>query len=229
MIYFTFLLDRKNFLDTIFPIIPSSEEGDHKPLFDLAKQILDSDPGLWMILDSLQMGYSFNDESEELDPNSLLMKVLVKHLEPIRESADAWRFVELVLPALGWTETDTRLLIYGRSLCSLILPEKVEYTPKKFRTTLDDHRLGISPWCRGHAGWLDLEAIRRFLQRLIQQENELKRISKDLPDSVKNEFRNFTGYSDGWLSDKLVFSRKFFIDVFEACIDVDKPLVMTIA
>ena len=125
VIQFVYMFKADEFYAAIKPIIPSMENGEFKPLLDLAIKSIGDKDSPWEMLDDLILGSSIEDIADLSSPGSLLMKVLACYVEPLISSEGfEWRVIKLVLPEMGWSKENVYKLIYGRSLCEILIPEK---------------------------------------------------------------------------------------------------------
>ncbi len=230
--YFPYLFDHSSFVNILSPLIPQLKQGNYQPLFDLAKKVLDMNPELWDTLYELNLGYSFAEEAEDLDPSSLLNKVVVRYLEVIDniEEQNAWRMLRPTLPIIGWTETEISLLLYGKSLCSLLLPEE-EYAFPKYRlfTNEEYSQAGLETWCRGNIGWLDIESIILFLDQLKQSKPDFYSLAQNPDRLVQKVLNHSDDVSLEWLTKRLLDSYRYTEQIFTVAYEANKSLALAIA
>lgn len=229
IIYFSYLFDDERFLKEMLPLIPELETGNYQPLYGLAKKILDTKPELWDILYDLNLGYSFTEEIEVgLNPNSLLMKVLVQFLERITiPEPDAWRILNRALPLIGWPEDDTKRLLFGRSLCSLLKPYKT--SSHKDYYDLSQYGLQERPWCEGYMGWLDYESLSQLYKQLIQSRDAFLQFTKHPDEIFQREFYYVEKFSLEWLSKRLIESYEYKLQELSIAYKAKKAIAMAIA
>lgn len=228
IVQFSYLFDERSFLNIISPIVPEIEVGNYVPLLDMAKKTLRSEPSLWNLLYDLNIGYTFDEEEEgELDAGSLLMKVMVKYLQPISTTHDAWRMLQPVFPIVGWSSTDANLLLYGRSLCDLLVPQQ-QLSPKPYRSP-QLYGKPNWPWCEVIAGWLDFDTASRLSNQLGNYKTQILQVATTPPEAIHTEYANVQGYSDEWYSEKLTSAYEYIQNVFYEIVKSKTSLALAIA
>jgi len=227
--YFPYFFDNSGFLRELSPLIPQLESGEYWPLYNLAKQTLEAKPELWKILYDLNLGYSFNDEKERLEPNSLLMKVLVKYLELIPiEDRNAWRMLEPSLPLIGWGNEETHLLLFGKSLCSLLVPNNKDF-PEYYFIDSENKKQIKTPWCRGFIGWLDIETIASLLDHLSKSESNFHGLIESQDKRIQDHFSYVRDLSPEWLAMRLEESFRYTLEILSSAYSAHKSLALAIA
>lgn len=228
VVQFSYLFDKESFTSIMSPILPKLTEGDYIPLFNLAKEVLQSDPDLWEYLYDLNLGYTFDEEEEgKFDTGSLLMKVMVKYLQPISTTYSAWRMLRPVLPIAGWSSLDANLLLFGRSLCDLLAPQQ-QLNPRPYYTR-QEYKTINRPWCEGYAGWLDSDTVSRLRNQLENSETHILQIARTPPEIIRTEYAYVQSYSDKWYLETLTSAYEYTQNVFNIVAKSKTALALAIA
>ena len=228
VIYLPYLFSEIAFKKRIEPIIPQLEEDNFEALLGMARETLDNNPELWNALYNLNIGFTFEDEAEKTTPHTLLMKVLVQFLEPI-EVPQVWLWIVLehVLPMIGWSDVDTRTLIVGESLCTLLAPD-VHQPPKEFFSRAA-YKESAAPWCEGSVGWLGQEKIRKYRHLLLKSKSEFYRLSNNPPKTIGKARHGLPDYPKEWLCERLIPSYEAILHVYDLAFQQERSLVLGIA
>lgn len=225
IVYFSYLFDALDFHKTMMPLISELEEGNYQSLYQLAKQTMEAKPELWPLLNSLSLGPPFDEENEEPSPSKWLMMIMAQFLQPIAEFgvAGGWAFIKQGLPLIGWSEEDTKLLLFGRSLCTLLIPHK-QYEVKEYVNHPQD-----IPWCVGYATWLDLITIERLRQQLIQSREAYIRLS-ERPEIIQNKIylKDDVRVTRDWYSNGLLRDYSNIMKILTTAHEAQKSLAIAI-
>lgn len=228
IVQFSYLFDEQGFFNIISPIVSELEIGNYIPLLNLAKKTLQIDPNLWDYLNDLNLGYTFDEEEEgELDAGSLLMKVIVKYLQPISTTHGAWRMLRPVLPIVGWSSIDANLLLFGRSLCDLLAPQQ-QLNPRLYYTRKAYETLN-RPWCEGYGGWLDFNTTALLCNKLATYKTHVLQVARTPPEAIRAEYEYVQDYSDEWYLETLISAYEYTQNVFNTVVKAKTALILAIA
>lgn len=221
--HFSYLFDDKKCVEELSFLFPELEAGNYHSLFNLAKQTLESNPEGWEILYDLFLANSFEEDAEDPDIPTLLMKALVYYLQPIDQvSLTEWRLLRLTLPLIGWSREDTELFLFGKTICELLAPGK-KYNPKDYEDNPQDR-----PWCAVPLSWHDNVSINQFYPRFVESEQAYLSIAKSPPESIQKEFFHKDLLSD-WLPESIELSYKYVRHVLDVALRENKSLATSIA
>lgn len=221
--HFSYLFDDVKCVEEISFLIPELEAGNHHSLFNLAKQTLESNPEGWEFLYDLFLASTFEEDAEDPDIPTLLMKVLVRYLKRLDQvHFNEWRLLRLTLPLIGWSREDADLLSGGKTICELLAPGK-KYNPKDYANNPQDR-----PWCAVPLGWLDKASINQLYPRFIESEQAYLSIAKSPPKSIQKEFFHKDLPPD-WLSERIVESYKYMLNVLDVSLKENKSLAFGMA
>jgi hypothetical protein len=226
IIYFSYLFDSLEFYKTMSPIIPRLEMDEYQPLYELAKYTMETKPELWPLLDNLYLGPPFAEKDEEPSPGRILTMVLAQFLQPIAEfgPGGGWTFLKVALPLIGWSEEDVELLLFGKSLCTLLVPYKT-YDPSE-----DTSRLQNMPWCAGYVNWLDIATIDELDQRLTRSQEAYFTLCRQ-PQFVQERIctRDNVNLPMEWYSEGLTKDYADIRRILTTARNAQKSLAMAIA
>jgi hypothetical protein len=227
VIQFVYEFKADEFYAAIKPIIPSMENGEFKPLLDLAIKSIGDKDSPWEMLDDLILGSSIEDIEDVADlssPGSLLMKVLACYVEPLISSEGfEWRVIKLVLPEMGWSKENVSKLINGRSLCEILIPEK-KYNPVPYfdRSAYESRR---RPWCEGYAGWLSHIEVQQY-------DYLLKEVRSSYYSFIENPTSNVEEYFKDLRESRIDImdnAYKYISGVYEIASMKDTPIILGVA
>jgi hypothetical protein len=221
--HYSYLFDNVKCVEEISFLIPELEAGNHHSLFNLAKQTLEATPEGWEILYDLFLANTFEEDAEDPDISTLLMKALVRYLKRVDQvSFSEWRLLQLTLPLIGWSREDTDLLTSGKTICELLVPSK-KYNPKDYVDNPQDR-----PWCSVPLGWLDNASINQLYPRFVESEQAYLSIAKSPPESIQKEFFH-KDLPPNWLSERIVVSYKYMLHVLNVAVREKKSLATGMA
>jgi hypothetical protein len=221
--HFSYLFDDIKCVEELSFLFPELEVGNHHSLFNLAKQTLESYPEGWEILYDLFLASTFEEDAEDLDIPTLLMKALVHYLKRIDQvHVNAWRLLQLTLPLIGWCREDSELLLSGKTICDLLVPSK-KYNPKDYVDNPQDR-----PWCFVPLGWLDNASINQLYPHFVKSEQAYLSLAKSPPESIQKEFFH-KDLPPNWLSERIVVSYKYMLHVLDIAFREKKSLAFGMA
>jgi hypothetical protein len=221
-IYLSYLFDSYGFLEVMKPIVSSIEREDSKPLISMARSIMETQPSLWAILDSLNLGKPFIDEEEIPSLRRMVTMVMSKFLDPIDETQVAWRVLDQALPFVNWNEEQTELLLYGRSPCELFNIHSIEMKINRYE--VDGLR-----WCDGHLGWLGKEDAMMLQEKLESSLHKLIELPNELGNDELAELSSSIGCKQGQMTYLLEESYQFEMKLLTRAISSHKALAMSLA
>ena len=224
VIQFVYRFKADEFYAAIKPIIPSMENGEFKPLLDLAIKSIGDKDSPWEILYDLNLGSSIEEDADLSSPESLLMKVLACHLEEITSSEGfEWQVIRLVLPEMGWSKENVSKLIYGRSLCEILIPEK-NYNPVPY-FDLSAYESRRSPWCEGYVGWLSHIEVQQYDYLLKEVMSSYYSFIENPTSNVKEYFKDLRESP----VDIMDNAYKYIAGVYETASMKDAPIILGVA
>lgn len=231
--HLSYLFDHLGFLEIMSPIIPQLERGEYTPLLKLAENILSEREELWETLNylnqeySFEDEYSFRDEGEGLNPQTLLMKVLVNYWEDIEAIGGNYQWLEVALPALGWSTSEVRDLLHGENICTLLIPDR---QLPKYDGSLE------RPWCATYAGWLHPTRVGIFRKKLLDSQITFMEMAHNPPQSIQKKFNPFEKayikegklFSE-WFSEGLIDAYKYIQRVYNTAYEEKKSLSLALS
>jgi len=225
IVYFSYLFDIESFLKEMSPLIPDIDNGNYTALFKLARTVIEAKPDLWDLLDDLFLGPPFIEEDEEPTSQRLLTIILMQYLQPIPTFKSEWKLLRYGLPLVGWSDQDTDILLFGRSLCTLLSPER------KHRSNRLDNNQKEPIWCEAVVNWLDLSTIERFRHQLEQSRDVYFALTQQ-PQAIKTILSG--RLSDNgeipiqWYSDGLISAYSDMMRILTTASEARKALAMAI-
>jgi hypothetical protein len=180
IIHFSYLFDAQAFSNAVSAMIPELEKGNFQPLYEMAEHTMQAKPELWPLLEDLFLGQPFAEKGEIPSPRRLLMMVMAQFLQPIQgfRTSRAWQLFKTALSFTGWGENDIDLLIFGKPLCDLLVPQR-GYNLHEYQNRPQD-----LPWCAGYTGWLDQKELIRLHDQLLTSKEQYELLAK-APLAVK--------------------------------------------
>lgn len=168
--YLRFLLDSDGLAGKVRPIVGELEGGNLQPLREAALRAVSSDPTVSEVLDTLQLGPGYSEDEFPSTPKAWITMVAAQFLEPIvwPGPGDDWIYLKAVLPHLGWSDTDVLDVVFGRTLCGLLIEPD-----KELDEGLGGREELARDWCEAYIGFVPRDHVAALASKLEGCNSEL--------------------------------------------------------
>jgi hypothetical protein len=185
--HYSFLFEDELFRRHLAPLVPELERGEYQRLRAMAYELAQTEPETRVLLDSLYLSHVYdyydhpNVDALEPSPQYCLVALLKPFMQPLPEGTQfgdndwlAFGYLRSDLEWLGWSQADTELVLFGKSLCKALNLERIVGSSEQPWADVQDD----APWCHGGLGWLDRDTIETLDQeasrvyRILHEESQ---------------------------------------------------------